>query len=144
MNAQNNILPGVDTSAFAAKIACMKKMPALALLAFLALPQAVVCEELDDAAAEPATESKNPMIEMTTPHGTVTLELFPDVAPKHVERILKLTREGFYDGILFHRVVPDFVAQVGDPKTKNGLNQPGVGSGGSSYPNVPLEVKEGV
>ena len=84
------------------------------------------------------------MIEMTTPHGTVQIELFADVAPRHVERILTLTREGFYDGILFHRVVPDFVAQAGDPKTKNGLNQPGVGSGGSKYPNVPLEVKQGV
>lgn len=81
-----------------------------------------------------------PKIRMTFAAGSIECELYDDVAPKHAERILKLAGEGFYDGILFHRVVPDFVAQAGDPKTKNGLDGPGIGSGGSKLPDLPLEV----
>jgi len=55
--------------------------------------------------------------------GRVTILLRPDLAPKHVERVKKLTREGFYDGIVFHRVIPGFMAQTGDPT--------GTGRGGS-------------
>lgn len=55
--------------------------------------------------------------------GTVEIELLPMVAPKHVARIKELTREGFYDGIIFHRVIDDFMAQTGDPT--------GTGMGGS-------------
>src|SRR5262245_15091662 len=61
--------------------------------------------------------------------GRVTILLRPDLAPKHVERVKKLTREGFYDGIVFHRVIPGFMAQTGDP----------TGTGGSKYPDVPAE-----
>ena len=55
----------------------------------------------------------------------------PDLAPKHVERIKQLAREGFYDGIVFHRVIDGFMAQTGCPK--------GTGTGGSQYPNLPAE-----
>lgn len=55
--------------------------------------------------------------------GRVTIELFPDSAPNHVARIKELAREGFYDGIVFHRVIEGFMAQTGDPT--------GTGSGGS-------------
>ncbi len=85
-------------------------------------------------------DRKDPIVRIEVPAGDAYLELFPDAAPKHVERILLLASEGFYDGILFHRIVPNFVAQVGDPKTKKGLDVPGAGSGGSTYPNLPLEV----
>ena len=63
--------------------------------------------------------------------GRVVIELRPDLAPKHVARIKELTREGFYDGIVFHRVIPGFMAQTGDPT--------GTGRGGSEKPNLPAE-----
>lgn len=63
--------------------------------------------------------------------GRVTIELYADKAPKHVARIKKLTREGFYDGVVFHRVIDGFMAQTGDPT--------GTGTGGSSYPDLPAE-----
>jgi peptidylprolyl isomerase len=66
-----------------------------------------------------------------TSKGTVTIELRPDLAPKHVERIKQLAREKFYDGIVFHRVIDGFMAQTGCPQ--------GRGTGGSSYSNLPAE-----
>jgi len=63
-------------------------------------------------------------------YGRVVIELLPDRAPKHVARIKELTREGFYDGIVFHRVIDGFMAQTGDPT--------GTGRGGSGK-NVPAE-----
>jgi len=63
--------------------------------------------------------------------GRVIILLRPDLAPKHVERVKKLTREGFYDGIVFHRVIPGFMAQTGDPT--------GTGTGGSKYPDLSAE-----
>ncbi|MGB3808495.1 MAG: peptidylprolyl isomerase [Parvibaculum sp.] len=60
---------------------------------------------------------------MDIPHGWVVIELRPDLAPKHVARIKELAREGFYDGVAFHRVIDGFMAQGGDPT--------GTGSGGS-------------
>lgn len=63
--------------------------------------------------------------------GTVTIELRPDVAPNHVARIKELARKGFYDGIVFHRVIEGFMAQTGDPT--------GTGMGGSDLPNLKAE-----
>jgi peptidylprolyl isomerase len=71
---------------------------------------------------------------MDLPHGRVTIQLLPDVAPKHVERIKMLTREKFYDGVIFHRVIDGFMAQTGDPT--------GTGTGGSSYPDLPAEFND--
>ena len=68
---------------------------------------------------------------MDMSHGRVVIELRPDLAPKHVERIKQLAREKFYDGIVFHRVIEGFMAQTGCPK--------GTGTGGSQYPNLPAE-----
>jgi peptidylprolyl isomerase len=70
-------------------------------------------------------------IVMTLDTGPVTIKLRPDLAPGHVERIKELAREGFYDGVVFHRVIPGFMAQGGDPR--------GTGSGGSSKPNLKAE-----
>jgi peptidylprolyl isomerase len=68
---------------------------------------------------------------LETSKGNVTIELRPDLAPGHVERIKELAREGFYDGIVFHRVIPGFMAQVGCPK--------GTGMGGSDKPDLKAE-----
>ena len=66
-----------------------------------------------------------------TSKGPVVIELRPDLAPKHVERIKALAREGFYDGIVFHRVIDGFMAQTGCPQ--------GRGTGSSKLPNLPAE-----
>lgn len=63
--------------------------------------------------------------------GRVTIRLRPDLAPKHVAQIKTLVKQGFYDGIVFHRVIPGFMAQTGDPT--------GTGTGGSKLPNIPAE-----
>lgn len=70
-------------------------------------------------------------IYMDLPAGTVVIELRPDFAPGHTERIKELTREGFYNGLNFHRVIEGFMAQGGDPK--------GDGTGGSDKPNLQPE-----
>ena len=75
-------------------------------------------------------DNDNTLILETT-KGKVVIALRPDLAPKHVERIKTLVREGFYDGIAFHRVIDGFMAQTGCPN--------GTGTGGSSYPNLPAE-----
>jgi peptidyl-prolyl cis-trans isomerase B (cyclophilin B) len=62
---------------------------------------------------------------MQTTHGAIELELFPEDAPKTVDNFVKLARDGFYDGVIFHRVIPDFMIQGGDPT--------GTGSGGPGY-----------
>ena len=66
--------------------------------------------------------------------GPVTIKLRPDLAPQHVDRIKELAREGFYDGVVFHRVIPGFMAQGGDPT--------GTGTSGSSKPNLPAEFSK--
>lgn len=69
-----------------------------------------------------------------TNKGSFTAELFPEEAPGTVENFRKLVGEGFYDGIVFHRVIPDFVVQGGDPQTKERpLSDPRIGSGGPGY-----------
>ncbi len=73
---------------------------------------------------------ENTLVVETT-QGRVVIEMRPDLAPQHVERIKKLAREGFYDGIVFHRVIDGFMAQTGCPM--------GTGTGGSDYPNLPAE-----
>ena len=70
-----------------------------------------------------------------TNKGTFTAELYPNEAPDTVANFAKLAKDGFYDGIIFHRVIPDFVVQGGDPITKEpaGLDNPRVGTGGPGY-----------
>lgn len=76
-----------------------------------------------------------PNVTFETNKGTFTAELYPNEAPGTVANFTKLVKDGFYDGIIFHRVLPDFVVQGGDPNTKEpqGLNHPRVGMGGPGY-----------
>ena len=77
--------------------------------------------------------------------GTVTIELLPDVAPKHVARMKELARAGQYDNVAFHRVIDGFMAQTGDVKHGNmedGFNLRMAGTGGSDLPNVPAEFSK--
>lgn len=77
-----------------------------------------------------ALDPENTIV-METTKGRVVIALRPDLAPKHAERIKLLAREHFYDGIVFHRVIDGFMAQVGCPH--------GTGTGGSKHPNLPAE-----
>ena len=77
-----------------------------------------------------ATSPEDTLI-LETSKGTVTIALRPDLAPKHVERIKTLVRQGFYDGIVFHRVIEGFMAQTGCPH--------GTGTGGSDLGNLKAE-----
>jgi peptidyl-prolyl cis-trans isomerase B (cyclophilin B) len=77
-----------------------------------------------------ARDKENTLI-MELTSGPVVIALRPDLAPGHVERVKELTRKGFYDGVVFHRVIPDFMAQTGDPT--------GTGSGGSDLPDLKSE-----
>jgi peptidyl-prolyl cis-trans isomerase B (cyclophilin B) len=67
-----------------------------------------------------------------TKYGEIEIKFFPDVAPGHVNNFVKLAKEGFYDGTIFHRVIPGFMIQGGDPNTK-GPNQMSYGTGGPGY-----------
>ena len=75
-------------------------------------------------------DPENTLVIETT-KGRVVIEMRPDLAPNHVAHIKKLAREGFYDGIVFHRVIDGFMAQTGDPT--------GTGTGSSKYPNLKQE-----
>jgi cyclophilin family peptidyl-prolyl cis-trans isomerase len=80
-----------------------------------------------------ASDPENTLI-LDLKTGPVIIALRPDLAPGHVERIKTLTRQGFYDGVVFHRVIPGFMAQTGDPT--------GTGSGGSDLPDLKAEFSK--
>lgn len=82
----------------------------------------------------PAPADPENTINLDLKDGRVVIQLLPDVAPQHVARIKELTRKGFYDGIVWHRVIDGFMAQTGDPT--------GTGTGGSDLPNVPAEFNK--
>lgn len=80
--------------------------------------------------AAPAWAGEN-TVTLETKDGRVTIELRPEIAPKHVKQLKTLISQGFYNGLKFHRVIDGFMVQTGDPK--------GNGTGGSSLPNIPAE-----
>jgi peptidylprolyl isomerase len=84
-----------------------------------------------------AQESKSDLentLYIELPHGKVEIQLMPDVAPGHVNRIKELARKNFYDGVVFHRVIEGFMAQTGDPT--------GTGRGGSDKPDLEAEFSD--
>ena len=77
--------------------------------------------------------------------GTVKIELYPEIAPKNVERIKQLALDGAYDGVAFHRVIDGFMAQTGDVEfgnTRKGFDPARAGTGGSSMPDLPAEFTD--
>src|SRR5438874_2662759 len=110
----------------------MLPLAAFALIAAKAPPPPP--EPTMPSIAAPADVAANPANKLTlelSTGGTVVIQLRPDLAPRHVERIQTLVRQGFYNGLGFHRVIPGFMAQGGDPK--------GTGEGGSSLPDLKAE-----
>ncbi len=93
-------------------------------------------------AAEKSSESKEggeaPHVMLKTKFGEMEIVLFPDLAPKHVESFLKLSKSGFFNGTIFHRVIPGFMIQGGDPLTKDPANRGRFGTGGPGY-TLPAE-----
>ena len=83
------------------------------------------------AGAARAADDPENLLYLQLKDGRVVIRLRPDLAPRHVEQIKALARRGFYDGIVFHRVIEGFMAQTGDPT--------GTGMGGSDLPNLPAE-----
>jgi peptidylprolyl isomerase len=82
---------------------------------------------------------------LETSKGNVVVEMRPDLAPNHVARIKELARQGFYDGVPFHRVIEGFMAQTGDVKygnLENGYDPNMVGTGGSDLPDLPAEFSD--
>jgi peptidylprolyl isomerase len=85
-------------------------------------------------AVRAATGDSANTVVMTLKNGKVVIRLRPDWAPKHVAQVETLVKRGFYDGIVFHRVIPGFMAQTGDPT--------GTGEGGSDLPNLAAEFNK--
>ena len=83
-------------------------------------------------------EGKAPRAIITTKFGQMELVFFPELAPKHVDSFLTLAKKGFYNGTIFHRVIPGFMVQGGDPTTKDPSKRQYYGRGGPGY-TVPAE-----
>jgi peptidylprolyl isomerase len=103
----------------------MKRFFAILALVFAGLAPA--------GAQGPAADPQNTIF-LDTKDGRITIRLRPDLAPKHVAQIKALAKRGFYDGVVFHRVIDGFMAQTGDPT--------GTGTGKSDLPNIPAEFTQ--
>jgi cyclophilin family peptidyl-prolyl cis-trans isomerase len=108
---------------------------ALGLLASFFIAATPVTAQVPVVGTMPAAEDPANMLVLDlSTGGRVTIRLYPEIAPAHVERIKTLTRQGFYNGVIFHRVIDGFMAQTGDPK--------GTGQGGSELPDLKAEFNK--
>ena len=87
----------------------------------------------DQAPVPKAEVPKGSRAIIKTKFGDIELKFYLDVAPKHVENFIKLAKSGFYNGTIFHRVIPGFMIQGGDPNTKDSLKKDTYGQGGPGY-----------
>src|SRR5437879_11274178 len=115
----------------------------LATAAILAGTTPALAQAPTPARPTPAAPTKAPEAVVTLETGgEIRIELFPADAPRHVDNFVKLASRGFYDGQRFHRVVPNFVVQIGDPKSKTvPLDHPDMGTGGPGY-KIPAEFNK--
>ena len=103
-------------------------------LAGSAFAQPIVQSTQQEFTQEEIDEMKNKGVLIQTNIGSFTIEFFPEDAPNHVHNFLKLVESGYYDGMVFHRIIPGFMIQVGDPNTKNPeIDRLLWGSGGPGY-----------
>jgi len=107
--------------------------PLRRMFAGLAIAASVFAFSAPAQAQNPAADPENTMI-IQTKDGDVVVRLRPDLAPRHVAQVKALARQGFYNGVVFHRVIDGFMAQTGDPT--------GTGMGGSKLPNIPAEFTQ--
>lgn len=110
--------------------ACLRLLLLPMLISFLAFNANSKNSPMSDSRT--TTASPDILVEMTTTEGSVTIRLFGDT-PLHQENFLRLASEGFYDGLLFHRVIKDFMVQAGDPDSKNAEPGKMLGSGSPDY-----------
>lgn len=109
---------------------CASTTPAAAPAPAASAPAAATPKELT------SEQMKQTVVDLETTAGTISLEFYPEVAPKHVRNFIELARSGFYDGTNFHRVIPGFMIQGGDPNTRN-ANRSEWGTGGSEHTLAP-------
>ncbi|HKW85587.1 MAG TPA: peptidylprolyl isomerase [Nitrospiraceae bacterium] len=95
----------------------------------------------DKAPTGEAATKQGPRAIIKTKFGEMEIKFFPDIAPMHVENYIKLAKDGFYNGTIFHRVIPGFMIQGGDPNTKDPAKKETYGQGGPGY-NVKAEFNE--
>jgi peptidylprolyl isomerase len=105
------------------------------MIRILAVVAALICAAPALAQPLPAKLDKANAIVIDSTKGRIVIQLRPDIAPKHAERIKQLAREGFYNNVPFHRVMDGFMAQTGDGQNFNG-------TGGSKYPNLKAEFSQ--
>lgn len=110
----------------------MGKRSGLMLIAamIMAMNVSAACSGKSDLKAAVPPPDPRPRAIIKTRFGEMELKLYPDLAPNHVENFIKLAKSGFYNGTIFHRVIPGFMIQGGDPNTKYSLRKDTFGQGG--------------
>ncbi len=103
---------------------------AIAILLMVTIP---AFAQAKNAEKKKMSDTKEEVAVIDTNLGKIVIKFFPDVAPGHVKNFKKLTKSGFYDGTIFHRIIPGFMIQGGDPNTKDKENTSSYGMGGPGY-----------
>lgn len=116
-------------------LACMIVVGGLSAESWAGSPQPLLVEDSE------ATPAKAPHAILKTKFGEMEIVLYPELAPKHVESFVKLAKSGFFNGTIFHRVIPGFMIQGGDPNTKDPTKRDQYGTGGPGY-TIPAEFNK--